>query len=530
MNQPSLIFKDWMPKWLIKVVIFLTILPVICMLAGYIGGIASAASYYGLDPTDIQFSIVLYYIGIASFFPLERRFYTYFASRSYFLLSVLLFTAINVTLYSTSNQMTFMICRYLGGVVSVSLISIILNLIFAQYHSNRARILGYAVFYGTLLISNAFSYLFDAYIFQNYDFNALYLAIIYVQIPGVLLLFFSLRKNIRLHEKRIPLFKLDWSSYIIYTTILITIAYVILYGFYYDWYNSGRIWFCSVLIVLMVAVFIIKQRHSKRPFIDLEIYKYRNFKLGAVLLMLYYVCKGDLSVANSFFLDEMHLDSYNYAYIMFVNAVGIVIGISVTARFILLKHPMRLIWITGFAFLLVYHIQMFFVFGSEANVRSVLLPLFFQGLGNGILMLSIVLFLITSVPESKSFSASLSGVSFRFFAFTCSLALVSFMNFRQVSVHYEVLGRTVNTLNTAATQRLQFYESTAALNGASPLKAKVMAKKLLGKAVSSHTNLLFARDYYYYMGIAIAFIMLGIALLPHLHYHFRKIGSKIIPI
>ncbi|WP_339654127.1 MFS transporter [Flavobacterium frigidarium] len=530
MNQPSIIFKNWVPKWLVKTILFLTILPVICMLAGYIGGIASAASYYGLDPTDIQFSIVLYYIGIASFFPLERRFFSYFASKSYFLISVLLFTGTNLILYSTSNQMIFMVFRYLGGAVTVSLISIVLNLIFAQYHSERSRVLGYALFYGTLLISNAFTYLFDAYIFQNYDFNVLYLAIIYVQIPGVLLLFFSLRREIRLHQKRVPLLKLDWSSFIIYTTILITIAYVLLYGFYYDWYESTRIWFCSAAILILIAVFIIKQRHSKRPFIDLEIYKYRNFKLGAVLLMLYYVCKGDLSVANSFFLDEMHLDSYNYAYIMFFNAVGIVIGISVAARFILLKHPMRLIWLAGFGFLLTYHIQMFFVFGSEANVRSVLLPLFFQGLGNGILMLSIVLFLITSVPESKSFSASLSGVSFRFFAFTCSLALVSFMNFRQVSVHYEVLGRTVNTLNTAATQRLQFYENTAAANGASPLKAKVMAKKMLGKAVANHTNLLFARDYYYYMGIAIIFIMLGIALLPHLHYHFRKIGSKIIPI
>ncbi|MBU2060708.1 MAG: MFS transporter, partial [Bacteroidetes bacterium] len=74
MTQPSIIFKNWVPKWLVKTILFLTILPVICMLAGYIGGISSAASYYGLDPTDIQFSIVLYYIGIASFFPLERRF------------------------------------------------------------------------------------------------------------------------------------------------------------------------------------------------------------------------------------------------------------------------------------------------------------------------------------------------------------------------------------------------------------------------------------------------------------------------
>ena len=61
MDQSSNIFKSWVPKWLIKAVIFLVILPAVSMLAGYIGGINSAASYYGLDPTDIQFSIVLYF-------------------------------------------------------------------------------------------------------------------------------------------------------------------------------------------------------------------------------------------------------------------------------------------------------------------------------------------------------------------------------------------------------------------------------------------------------------------------------------
>jgi DHA2 family multidrug resistance protein len=226
----------------------------------------------------------------------------------------------------------------------------------------------------------------------------------------------------------------------------------------------------------------------------------------------------------------MGLDTFHYAYVMFFNALGILVGIAITARFLLRKRNMRLIWLTGFAFLLLYHIQMFFVFGSQANEESVLLPLFFQGMGNGILMLSIVMFTISSVPESKSFSASLSGVSFRFFAFTVSLALISFMNLRQASVHYHALGNTVTTLNFESNKRLQLYENLALAKGASAMKAKVMAKKLLGKAIANHTNMLFARDYYYFMGIVIFFIMLGIALIPHLHFRFRKIGARLIPI
>lgn len=103
------------------------------------------------------------------------------------------------------------------------------------------------------------------------------------------------------------------------------------------------------------------------------------------------------------------------------------------------------------------------------------------------------------------------------------------MNLRQVSVHYNELGTSVNTLNIESSKRLQLYENAALAKGASTMKAKFVANKLLTKAVSNHTNTLFARDYYYFMGIVIFFIMLGIALIPHLHFRLRKIGAELIP-
>ncbi|EIA09817.1 putative transport-related membrane protein [Flavobacterium frigoris PS1] len=530
MDPSSSAFKSWVPKWCIMLIIFLVILPAVSMLSGYVGGITSAASYYGLDPTDIQFSIVLYYVGIASFFPLEKRFFGYFSSKTYFLMTIVLFVSINFLLYITHDPLIFFMLRFLGGAVTVGIIGVTLNLIFSQFHSERSRVLGYAVFYGTLLSSNSFVYLLDAYLFQNHDYNVLYLIMIYLQVPGVLLMLLCLKTNFRLHSKRIPLFDLDWKSFIIYSSLLSLTAYLILYGQYYNWFDSIRIWICSSLILGLLILFVLTQLKQKRPFIDLGIYKYRNFRIGVVLLVLYYICKGDVSVANTFIFNNMGLDTYHYAYIMFFNAFGIVVGIGVTARFLLAKRKIRLMWLTGFAFLLVYHILMFFIFGPQANEKSLLIPLFFQGMGNGVLMLSIVLFMIKSVPESKSFSASLSGVSFRFFAFTISLAFVSFMNLRQASVHYHELGNTITALNTASTQQMQLYENIALTKGASTIKAKIVAKKMFGKAVSKHVNILFARDYYSLMAIVIFFIMLAIALIPSLHYHFRKIGSRVIPI
>lgn len=530
MSQLSPIFNSWVPNWLIRTLLFLVILPVVAMLSGYVGGVNSAAGYYGLDPTDIQYSMVLYYAGIASFFSLERRFFTYFASKTYFLMIILLYTAINFVLYSTHDAAIFFIFRYLGGAVTVGIISVTLNLVFSQFHSERARVLGYTVFYGTLLISNAFSYLLDAYMFENFDFNVLYLAVIYLQIPGVVLMLLCLKSNIRLHPKRIPLSNLDWKSFLVYSVLLCLIGYVVLYGQYYGWFESLRIWACMLGVLILLATFILLQRKSKRPYIDLEVYKYRNFRIGLVLLIAFYISKGDIGVANGFFSSGLHLDPYHNAYMMFYNAIGIVVGIGITARFLLKKRNIQLIWLTGFGFLFVYHVQMFFLFGPQANEDTLFFPLFFQGMGNGILMLSIVLFTVAAVPPSLGFSASLTGVSYRFFAFTVSLAFIAFMNLRQGSVHYHELGNSVTGLNPESSRRSQLYEAAAMAKGASSLQSKVMAKRQLGKAVATHNNLLFARDYYFLMGVFIFIVMLSIALIPHFRYYLHKIGNRLIPI
>ena len=67
------IFKSWVPNWLIFVALFVFLLPIAPGLGLYAGGISTAASFYGVDTIDISYSMVVYYLAIASFFSIGSQ-------------------------------------------------------------------------------------------------------------------------------------------------------------------------------------------------------------------------------------------------------------------------------------------------------------------------------------------------------------------------------------------------------------------------------------------------------------------------
>ncbi|HEY1201400.1 MAG TPA: beta-carotene 15,15'-monooxygenase, partial [Niastella sp.] len=80
------VFRKWAPEWLIKVSLFLVLLPSIALFFLPLTNLNAAAGYYGCEPADIQFAVVLWYAGYAGFYSLEHRFFAYLASKQYFLL------------------------------------------------------------------------------------------------------------------------------------------------------------------------------------------------------------------------------------------------------------------------------------------------------------------------------------------------------------------------------------------------------------------------------------------------------------
>jgi DHA2 family multidrug resistance protein len=281
-----------------------------------------------------------------------------------------------------------------------------------------------------------------------------------------------------------------------------------------------------VAVVLFLSLHILRQHYLKRPYLSLEVYKYRNFKVGAVLIFALYICRGALNVTNSYFAAVMGMDPIHIAYMLLANSAGIVCTAFVSSRLIIMKKPMRLILMAGFGLMLIFHLWMRMLFSSEANETAYLLPLFIQGAGAGLLMSPLILYMVSAVPAQLGGMASATGVFFRFFGFCCSIAFINYYSLVKQRVHYDRFQQHITALDPIAVQKLSVYKQSFVAKGIAPEQAKVMADRLMHKSVVVQSQLRYAIDYYELISWCLLVIILLIAVYPYLNRTIVNVKSN----
>jgi MFS transporter, DHA2 family, multidrug resistance protein len=521
------VFKTWVPVWLIRLTILLAVLPPLMLLGLYYSNVAETAGYFGMEPADVQFSVLLFYAGLAAYFPLEKRFQHYWATRHFFLLSVLLLTLTYYICYLTRSTPLFMALRLLQGLLCGATGGIGLTLVFSNLMTERARAMGYTVYYGILLCAAPLSGVLAAWVLHHYDFNSLFYAMLYLQLPGVLLVLLIMN-NTSL-KRKMPLYQLEWPSFVFYLLSLSGVAYVLVYGQQYYWLEDPVIAGLLGLLLVWLTFFTLRQFRLKRPFINLAIFRYKNFILGLLLVIPFYLCRGTLGVTTAVFGQVLELDPLHISALLVVNMLGMILSLMVAVRFVLQAKPMRLIWLIGFGLFLVFHIWMYCLFDTEVEALDFVAPLFIQGLATGALMVPIIIFTVSSVPAAISGSAASMGIAVRFLGYALSIALINFCQLYGKGQHYRTFQEQVTATNPYAHERLEYYKQVLLQAGVNPDQSGKMAAKLLTKALDAQSQLRFAMDYYELVSYGIIGLLLLLALVPYLRrttVHFRR---KLLP-
>ena len=523
-SQPIPLFKPWAPEWLIRSSIGLVMLPLLGLFGLFTSNITATAGYYGIEPIDVQYSTIVYYAALASFYSLEQRFFNFVPSRQYFVINVILLMVTCYISYYARSPLVYFTTRFLQGIFTGGINSICITLIFRRFSSERAREIGYSVFYGLLVCSSPLIMVLASFIIEYFNYPALYKAMIFMILPGSVLLT-GILNNVSLGRK-FPLYQLDWSSFIFYASFVCLFGYVLIYGQRSYWLENLHIWACVGAMLLLVALFITRQLHLKRPFIDLAIFKYSNFRIGAFLLIPFYICRGSLAVTSNYFEAVLGMDPIHVSELMMANMVGVILSVLVSSRLILQKKPMRMIWLTGFGFFLLFHGWMYFLFSSEGNLSAFILPLIVQGLGAGTIMTPLIMFTVSAVPAAIAGSASMAGILFRFIGFTLSMAVITSFQLFSKSTHQEDFRNQITLLNPVPNERFELYQRQMESHGIPHDQAAKIATGLLNKAVEKQMFLRYAMDYYSVICWGIVAVMLMIALYPYFSKTIMNVRSR----
>lgn len=512
MNKAQPIFKDRVPEWLVLFSIMLLLLSSVLLFALSTADGAAATGYYGMEPADVQFSLLLFYVALASFAGVERRFFERIVTKDYLLICIVLEILVAYGCYQTREIWLVFLFRFLQGIVNCGITSICLNLLFSRLKSEHSRELGYTIFYGMILCVSPVTALFAAPLVEDFEYNVLYKAIIFCFLPAAALLFVLLNRVHVIRKK--PLYQLDWASFLLFVVMLILIARVLVYGQQKDWLEDSGIVYSIAAILGLFVVSISRQLTLKRPTVNLSVFKYRNFSIGIVFLMILYLIRGAFSLTSTYFITVLGMDSLHANELMIYNILGIIAGSYIATRFLIGQKMMRVLWIAGFSLLMAFFLMMCFLFASEADAETFIIPLFLQGLGAGMVMSPIVMFIVSSVPPEMGQSAASVGIFVRFSSFSLSIALINFFQLYFRAGHTNDMGRGLSLLDFALPERLKIYQSTLSGHGMLKDEAAKVATGLLNKAVQKQAFLEFCVDYYELIAVLCLITIVLISLQP----------------
>ncbi|TWI16128.1 MFS transporter [Sphingobacterium siyangense] len=416
------IFKPWVSEWLARSIIFAVLMTSLFSFSLYSSNTKIAATFYGVDQLDIQYSVVLLYAVIVIFLTLDLRIIKYFRVKDYLIFGLALNILSYIVCFYVRDWGVFLACRIIQGIVCSLLCNIVLNLTFARLHPSRAKLIGYAVFYGGLQTSGPICAIYSTHMLEYFNFNYLFAGLIVASIPVWLLVWITFNSAGRFSRK-VPLYHFDWVGLSLYCYLCLIISYISVYGKFLKWFDNFKVIKLSVLLLITAILFTIRELRYKHPLIELRTLKVGNFKAGLLLLTFFYVFKGTIGLTYVHLEVVLGVSPVNMVPIWLANITGICIGLFTTARLLIMGKPIINLVIMGFSCLTMYFIYMLALLSSKGEVYDFVLPLFFFGLATGTLIVPLVIFTLGALPLRTAFNGSLLGIFARYLGFCLSIMI-----------------------------------------------------------------------------------------------------------
>lgn len=520
------LFVDWMPEWLIHLALFVLLMPSIVLFFLPAANTTAAAGYLGCDPRDIQFSVSLLYAGFVSFYSLERRFFTYLATKEYFIIFNVLQIAGCLVLYKVQALCIVFPIRFLQGMLFASIVNLCISTLYVRLESSKAREISFSCFYGILLCATPINQLITSSLIDQYDYSFLYKIAAFSFIPGLVVIMVTMR-FVRLNRK-LPLYRLDWESFVLLAVAVVLFGYLAIYGQQYYWFDNENMRLIGFGLLISSFLFIWRQKHLKRPYINWKVWKYRNFKIGLFLLFLLYICRFASGITNGYFTNSLHLDPKHLSYLNIFNLIGLIAGVVLAYVWLVKRRPMRFIWSLGFVFLLVFHVGMYRQFAPTANTEHYYVLLFCQGIGVGILMVPTIIYCVVAVPVSLGASAAAVCLAIRYVGYTTSIAIMNYYNLYSSNNHFTRFSAYLNESNLFLQSKLTSNTLKLQGRGLSATASEKASEKLVLSDLAKQIELRYAMDYFELLSGVLVCLLLLLIFTPYLSRTWVYLRSKTV--
>ena len=359
-----------------------------------LGEIIGANQFYR---EDLSYAFQASMVGMCVVFPLLFRFkFRYLSQEILLVTSGVTLVLILVSVYTTSIPVLVVAGFFIGAFKMVGTFESFSSI---QLIITPSRDFGifFSVVYTVVLLSVQLSGLMAVYLTDHYNWQLMYYIMSGMLGLQILLVLVFLRP-IRVIRK-LPLVGIDWKGLVLWSMLLMTIAFVAAYGQLEDWLASEKIIYAAVLIGLLAPLVYLRTVSTRRAYILPVCFKFRNVNISVVLILLLQIfLNTSNSILSPFTAAIMKLDRVNTINLNWWVAAGILLAaVFSLVWFTKINGPFRWLFALGFTCLTLYHGLLFFCFSSAAGKEILGLPYMLRGFGNLVIYVGVAKYMMKDV-------------------------------------------------------------------------------------------------------------------------------------
>lgn len=508
-------FKDWITNWHwgVRIALCMMLLSGLMQLGMFVLTQNYMIGYLGAQPEDIQFGVMSTYAGIITVIAVQFRFFKYFETRSYLLVSMMLAIALNCLCIHCQDINLFLVIRFFQGILTGNVLVFTLLLIFSRLPSERVQTIAPAIFYGAILSNTVVIGLVAGVVVESADWKVTYDYLIAFQLLTLLIMLLMLRQSAG--HKRYPLYQIDWAGMVLFACGMLALAYTMIYGSKYYWFADTRICYSAFTAITAAALFLYRQHIIKRPFINPGVFKTKNFVIGVCLLALYYGSKDSVNLIYNYAGGVLKWSALQVVLLSLFNVAGMLILLVFAIQLLLAKKiTIKVLLVSGFGLMAACNMWMSFLLTPDLSFTDLILPIFMQGAASGMLFVPLMIYVLSSAPGYSGVSGLIIAAFTRFTA-----TLNSFAGFYNLQLYFNqyfkegFLGYLTNE-NQNMIVRLNVYKSLYTSKGFTADQASGLANAAIWQNLTQQSQLLTNRAMFMVFAVVLLVLALVILVIP----------------
>jgi DHA2 family multidrug resistance protein len=408
------------------------------------------AGNLGASVDEIGWVTTGYILSQVIVMPLNGWLTARFGRRDFYAASLILFTAASFLCGTANNVWVLVVYRVIQGIGGGALQPVAQAILFESYPQER-RAGAIAIFGLGALVGPAIGPVLGGYFIDNFSWPLIFFVNVPIGIVAIIMTFLYIRTPSYVRRDAAPI---DVVALGLLAAGLGALQYVLEQGQRLDWFSSSLIVNLTIISVVAIAAFVIRELHVSDPLVDLRVFASRAFSAGnAIGIVSGFGLYGTALVLPLFLQNVLGFTPTGAGLALVPGAFATMLSLPLASRATRYADS-RLLIVIGLSIFAAGAWWMGSL-NQDAGYWDVFWPRALQGFSIGFLFVPLSTATLSEVPNDRMASATGIYVLVRQLGGSLGIAVLLFLQTRFEDTAYAGIAATVTLGSPSVAQAVQ---------------------------------------------------------------------------